>query len=357
MAIPPKRQPARIIDANANRAREALRVLEDAGRFLLDDREATQVFKSLRHDLVSALQELPPDFLLVNRAIEEDEGRTVRTPEEGVRSDARSVAEAAAARLSESLRSLEEWMKTIDPSLASRIEAMRYRGYEGARALLISLARPRVDWRVAVLVTRDACRRSWSEVIEGAIEGGAESIQLREKEMEDGALLELVQSAIALARPQNVAIIVNDRVDIALAAGADGVHLGTGDLPLKAAQSLSGGRLLIGCSVHDLKEAEAAVNGGCDYCGVGTMFTTSTKPDLTAVGPAFLGTFIEHYPQMPHLAIGGINAARAAELGGIGCRGVAVSSAVCGAEDPAAATREIVRALGVQEAPLETFVP
>ena len=123
---------------------------------------------------------------------------------------------------------------------------------------------------------------------------------------------------------------------------------------MKAVQSLSGGRLLIGCSVHDLEEASAAVNGGCDYCGVGTMFTTSTKPDLTAVGPAFLGTFIAHYPDMPHLAIGGIDAARATELARIGCRGVAVSSVICGADDPATATREIVRALGVQEAPPKT---
>jgi thiamine-phosphate pyrophosphorylase len=354
MPSSPNHHPARILDANANRAREALRVLEDAGRFLLDDAHATQDLKSLRHELVATLDLLPEGLLLASRAIEDDQGRSISTPTENVRSDACAVAEAAAARLSEALRSLEEWSKTIDPSLATRIESIRYRAYETSGALLVGLARPSPHWRLAVLVTRDDCCLSWREVIEGAIEGGADCIQVREKDMPDADLLQIVEEAISLARPHNVAVIVNDRVDIALITGADGVHLGSGDLPLEAVRSLSAGRLLIGCSVHDLDEAGAAIEGGCDYCGVGTMFATSTKPELVAVGPGFLATFIERHPDVPHLAIGGIDADHAVELARLGCRGVAVSTAICGADDPATATRAIIRALGVAESPIES---
>lgn len=348
------RHPARIIDANANRAREALRVLEDGARFLLDDQDLTAALKTLRHDLVAALAKLPDGLLLAHRATDRDEGRAVTTDGEHARADADAVVQAAAARCSEALRSLEEWTKTLDSTLAAEVESIRYRAYEVTGVLLMKLSRPTADWRLAVLVTQSLCRQPWRDVIVGAIEGGADCIQIREKDLSDGELLDLVREAVALARPHNVAVIVNDRVDIALAADADGVHLGTGDIPLSEARVLSGGRLLIGCSVHNHEEAEAAIGGGCDYCGVGTMFETRTKPDLNAVGPAFLSSFVERYPEMPHLAIGGIDASRASDLATIGCRGVAISSAVCGADDPVSATGAIVEALGAQSAPSET---
>jgi thiamine-phosphate pyrophosphorylase len=333
--------PARIIDANANRAREAMRVLEDGARFLLDDEAVSLAFKSLRHDLVSALKELPPGLLEAHRATESDIGRTLTVATEGQRADPRAVIEAAGARMGEALRSIEEWIKTIDPAVAGRVEAVRYRGYEAAGALLQRLPGSAPQWRLCVLVSQDACLRPPLEVIKATLAGGTDCLQIREKSMTDQDLLAWVREVVALARPLGAAVIVNDRVDIALAARADGVHLGTGDLPIAEARLVAGHRLLIGSSAHDLEEAGAAIRAGCDLCGLGTMYASTTKPECVPSGPSFLASFLTLHPDLPHLAIGGIDAARAAELAALGCRGVAVSSSVCAAEDPEAATRLI----------------
>ena len=345
MTEPPHHHPARILDANANRAREAMRVLEDGARFLVDDEAGSLAFKALRHDLVSALDALPPGLLEAHRATESDVGRTLTVSSEGKRADPRAVIEAAGARMGEALRSIEEWTKTIDPAIAVRVEAVRYRGYEAAGRLLQRLRSSAPQWRLCVLVTRSACQRPPLEVIRGTLAGGADCIQIREKTMTDQDHLAWVREVVAIARPLGAAGIVNDRVDIALAARADGVHLGTGDLPIAEARRLAGRRLLIGSSAHDLEEAGAAIRSGCDLCGLGTMFTSATKPECVPSGPTFLAAFLERHPEMPHLAIGGIDATRAGELAALGCRGVAVSSAVCAAEDPESATRSIHEAI------------
>jgi thiamine-phosphate pyrophosphorylase len=140
---------------------------------------------------------------------------------------------------------------------------------------------------------------------------------------------------------------VNDRLDVALAAEADGVHLGTEDLPIREARRLAGGVLRIGASTHSLAEARAAIEAGADHCGVGAMYETGLKPGLAPSGEAYLRAFVAEFPRIPHLAIGGIAPGRVAALAHAGCRGVAVSSAICGAEDPAAVARAIVAELDV----------
>ena len=341
MHEPPHRHPARILDANANRAREAMRVLEDGARFLVDDEAGSLAFKSLRHDLVAALKELPPGLLEAHRATESDIGRTLTLASEAQRADPRAVIEAAGARMGEALRSIEEWAKTIDPAVAGRIEVVRYRGYEAAGLLLQRLPSSAPQWRLCVLVSQASCLLSPLEVIKATLAGGADCLQIREKAMTDQGLLAWVREIVAIARPLGAAVIVNDRADIALAAGADGVHLGTGDLPIAEVRRVAGRRLLIGSSAHDMEEAAAAIGAGSDLCGLGTMYASPTKPECVPSGPSFLSAFIAQHPEIPHLAIGGIDAPRAAELAALGCRGVAVSSAVCSAKDPETATRSI----------------
>lgn len=344
MNDPARRQPARILDANANRAREAMRVLEDGARFLLEDEAVSGRLKALRHDLVAALGGLPAGLLQSHRDVSSDPGRELSVPSESTRSDARAVLEAAGGRLGEALRSLEEWSKIVDPEVAQRLEAIRYRGYEAAGDLLQRLPDRSVQWRLCVLVTRSACRREPAEVVRAAVAGGADCLQVREKGLDDRAQLEWIREVVALARPSGTAVVVNDRVDLALAAGADGVHLGTGDLPISEARRLGGGALLIGASTHDLEEAASAIAAGCDHCGLGTMYASETKPECAPSGPAYLGAFLERHPAVPHLAIGGIDADRAEALAALGARGFAVSGAVCGAEDPEAACRAILAA-------------
>jgi len=326
---------ARILDANANRAREALRVLEDAARFALDDAVLAASLKQLRHDLRDALAGLPDGWLAASRDTAGDAGTTLTTPGEQTRRGLADVARAAGSRLGEALRVIEEAAKIIAPEVAAQIKALRYRGYEAEQRLATRLGTGRGrQWTVCVLLTESACRRPWADVLRAAIDGGAECVQVREKTMAAAALRRRVDDVLAIARPAGVTVIVNDRADVALAAGADGVHLGRDDLSLADARRLAGTTLLLGASTHDLDEAAAAAAGGADYCGVGRMFDSGTKPSAAPGGLAYLRSFLEHHPGMPHLAIGGITPDNAGEVVAAGARGVAVSSAVCGAEHP-----------------------
>ncbi len=337
---------ARIMDANANRAREAMRVLEDAARLGCDDAGLAAALKGLRHDLDAALRRLPPGWLEASRDTAGDVGTALTAPGEMERRGLADVVTAAGRRLGEALRVLEETGKTIDPQLAQAVEAIRYRHYDVVAELGRRFHGGRArQWPVCVVLSESACALSWRQVLDLAIEGGADCIQVREKTMEAAALIDRVAEVIERARPAGAAVIVNDRVDLAAAAGADGAHLGPQDLPLREARRLVGRTLLLGASTRDLRVAAAAVEAGADYCGVGTMFATATKPGSAPAGPAYLEAFLERYPAMPHLAIGGITPHNAAELARVGARGVAVCSAVCGAERPDQIVRSLRQAI------------
>jgi thiamine-phosphate pyrophosphorylase len=333
---------ARLLDANANRAGEALRTLEDAARFGLSDRGASEGLKRLRHDLRTALRGLPGGWLHASRDAAGDVGTTVGTPEEYRRGSLLEIAIAAERRAAEALRTLEEGLKVVDPAAARLVEAARYRVYDLAASIIRRLpGRRREQWRVCVLLTESLCRRPWRDVARAAIEGGAEAIQLREKSLDGGELLDRAAWLVSIARPRGVRTIVNDRVDVALAADADGVHLGVDDLPIAAARGICGDRLLLGASTHDPDEAARAAAAGADYCGVGAMFPGGAKPGAPRTGPAYLEAYLAAHPDLPHLAIGGIDPTNIDELIRRGCRGVAVSGTVCGAERP----DEVVAAL------------
>ena len=326
---------ARILDANANRAREALRVMEDVARFAVDDAVLVTELKGLRHELAQALARLPEGWLEANRDVAGDVGTTITAAGEYERAGLVAVATAAGKRLAEALRVIEETAKTLDSALSERVETLRYRAYDAERTLLERLAGGRArQWRVCVLLTESLCTRPWRDVLVAAIEGGADCVQIREKQMQGGELRNRVEQVIAIARPSGVSVIVNDRIDVALAVAADGVHLGTGDLPLADARRLAGRTLLIGASTHGLDEARAAVDAGADYCGVGKMFETATKPGTATTGPTVLAAFVRAYPRMPHLAIGGVTPETIGQLVEAGVQGVAVSRAICAAEHP-----------------------
>lgn len=337
---------ARILDANANRAREALRVMEDAARFALNDERLSSTLKSLRHDLRAALDRLPAGWMEANRDTLADVGTSISTEAETTRAGLADVVIAAGKRLGEALRVMEEAAKTVDPALGAALQALRYRSYhvevELNGRLAHGLAR---QWKLCLLLTESLCSLPWRDTLAGAIEGGADCVQVREKAMEGGALTDRVREVIAIARPHGVAVIVNDRVDVALAADADGAHLGTGDLSIRDARALAGRTLLLGASTHDLKEAHAAVEAGADYCGVGAMFASSLKPNREPSGAIYLRQLLERFPNMPHLAIGSITPANVHQLVEAGVKGIAVSSAICGAADPRAIAASLCAAM------------
>lgn len=344
---------ARIMDANANRSREALRVMEDAARFALNDESLCQRIKTLRHDLRAALDVLPQGWIEANRNTADDVGTTITAEQEYSRAGLYEVVVAAGKRLTEALRALEEASKTLpahttsgSPQLPHILESLRYRAYDADAELTQRLSTGRgKQWTLCVLISESLCRKPWLEVAEAAITGGADCIQLREKHLDGAELVARARTLIDLARPADVSVIINDRVDVALAVEADGVHLGTNDLSVCEARRIAGRSLLIGASTHDFAEAEKAVISGADYCGVGAIFSTALKPDRNPSGKTYLHAFIERYPDIPHLAIGGISPENIDQLLDIPVRGVAVSSCICASHEPAEVASRLKTAL------------
>ena len=181
------------------------------------------------------------------------------------------------------------------------------------------------------------------EMARMALEGGARMVQLRRKSASGRDLFEWAVRIQALCREYEALFIVNDRGDIALAAHADGVHLGQQDMPVASARALLGPETLIGVSVSNPSEAAKAAEEGADYLGVGHIFPTSSKEKpMPPIGTSAIRPIIEA-SGLPVIAIGGIELQNVAEVIKAGASGVAVISAVSGSADPVAATRELVK--------------
>lgn len=342
------RGPERIIDANANRAREALRVMEDAARFTLDDPALSESLKSLRHDLAAALTALPCDHLALaaNRDAPGDVGAAITTPAEGARASQRDVCTAAAKRAQEALRSIEEHAKTIPNADWRAFERLRFRAYDAERTLLLRMgAGPARQRRCCVLITESLCALPWLDVARASLDAGADGIQLREKSLDDRELLTRARALTKLARAfPDASVVINDSPDIALLAGAHAVHLGQTDLAVADVRRLAGARLLVGVSTANAAQATAARDAGADYLGLGPMFPSTTKAKPHIAGPDYLREALALSPAIPpHLAIGGITPDNAAQLAEAGARGVAVSACVCASDNPAAVVRALLR--------------
>lgn len=189
--------------------------------------------------------------------------------------------------------------------------------------------------------------RPLMEVIQGAIAGGADRIMVREKDLQGAELLQIAKGVVEAARAAGgrCRVIVNDRLDVALAARAAGVHLPADGLPVAGVREHAGKKFLVGRSVHSLSEARQAEKERVDYIVVGPVFTTPSKASFgPPLGPAVLRRIVEAV-RLPVWAIGGIVPGTAAQLRGIPIAGVAAIGAIAGAADPAAAVRELRAAL------------
>ena len=322
----------RLLDANANRAREALRVLEDYARFVLDSDALSASLKNLRHELTSAIGPLNAQAIAW-RDTPGDVGVGNKTEAEGHRADLAHVVIAAGKRLGEALRAMEEYSKVLDPAIASEIEKLRYRFYAIEQSIAATLRPGKFEGvRLYVLITQAICRSDWFATAEQAIAGGADCLQLREKEMEGAEFLARAKRLVALCRKHNVLCIINDRTDIALLSGADGVHLGQGDLPATEARKILGPGKIIGVSTHNIGQARQAVLDGADYIGVGPVFRSSTKTRDFLPGLDYAREVARNI-KIPAVAIAGITLENVEQVIEAGVSRVAVTAAVVGCEN------------------------
>jgi thiamine-phosphate pyrophosphorylase len=337
---------ARVLDAGANRAREALRVLEDYCRFVLDDTLLTRELKELRHSLSETLADLAPGLLLEARETLRDVGTSLTTAAEQTRHSLLAVAQANLKRLQEALRTLEEFGKLHGPQLGQAVERLRYRSYTIERALLLgTTARQRLAGaRLCVLLTGERCTAALDWTLREAAAGGADMVQLREKKLSDRALLERARQVRRWTRELSLLFIVNDRPDIARLAEADGVHLGQDDLPVKEARRILGPGALVGVSTHNLDQVRRAVLDGASYLGVGPTFPSGTKAFAEFAGLEFVRQAAAA-TSLPAFVIGGINRNTVGAAVAAGARRVAVSEAICAADDPRSSAAALVQAL------------
>jgi len=202
-------------------------------------------------------------------------------------------------------------------------------------------------WRLYVITAEKASRgRSHLQVAEAAIVGGADVLQLRDKEAPGGLLYRVALQLRRITREAKVPFIVNDRLDIALAADADGVHVGQADLPASVVREIMGPGKILGVSVDTVEEAIQAEKDGADYLGVGPVFEArETKPDAGLPLGVDRIARIRRHCRLPIVAIGGIDAENAREVREAGADAVAVISAIGTADDIAHAARRLKRIL------------
>jgi thiamine-phosphate pyrophosphorylase len=186
--------------------------------------------------------------------------------------------------------------------------------------------------------------RALEDVVAAAIRGGATFVQLREKTCTHEERCALARRVLAVCRAAGVPFVVDDDVACARAVGADGVHVGQSDESCRRARELLGPQAVVGVSAHTPAEALAAQADGADYLGCGAVFPTGTKADAHDVGLAGLAAVCAA-TSLPVVAIGGVTAANAGELAGMGACGAAVVSAIFAAEDPALAAGQLARAV------------
>lgn len=347
---------ARLLDANLNRAREGLRVVEDWCRLVLQRPELVAQLKDYRQ----RLGQCHSSSLKQARHAASDPATGLAHQAQQERSTSQQVVAANCARVQEALRVLEEFGRHGAAELAATAAIIRYGLYDLETALLASQERHQALRQARLyLVTQPV--PELVVVVKACLEAGLRLVQYREKSPRpddrpgEGGVTDHQRFRTATALRQlcwdhGALFIVNDRVDLALSVEADGVHLGQDDLPPLAARRLLGPERLIGRSTHCPEHLRQAVADGCDYVGVGPVHATPTKPGRPPVGLDYVRQATACSP-VPCFAIGGVNLENAHQAMGSGAHGVAVVRALMTASDPGAITRQLLQVTGTSALP------
>lgn len=320
--------------------------MEEFCRFALNSTSLTERVKQFRHEFSASIGQLDAGRLIASRDTPGDVGVGMQVEDQLRRGDLADCFTAACKRLTEALRVLAEVIAIHNKPVADGIEKLRYAAYTLEKDIVLfsnTFVRYK-SVRLYIVITSNLP----AEVIRLArtcVAGGADCIQLRAKAMADDGLFALAVEFVEICRDAGVLSIINDRADIAVAARADGLHLGQNDLPVEHARKLQLAPLIIGKSTHSLEQLRAACDERPTYVGLGPVFPTGTKPAAPAVGLEYVTRATEVLAEtgVGHAAIGGITVDNVEEVLKAGAGTIAVCAAVTQAADPAAACRALKR--------------
>ncbi len=339
----------RIIDANINRSAEGLRILEDISRFMLNNKVLSHKLKALRHRLIIDAGKYGLELLDQRNVIEDLNSKIY---EKASRQDINSIISANARRIQEGLRVLEEMAKL--PDLKNTVPSAGYKSkrfdvYHIERNLVSEVLKldkiERIKGLYFILDMAFIKDKKFIDIAKQTIRGGAKIIQLRDKQhIESKKLLSIAKELKQICSLNDAIFIVNDYLDIALASGADGIHLGPTDLPVKEARRLLPIDRIIGYSAKNIEDARQAKKDGADYIAVGSVFPTSTKADINVVGLGALRK-IKKSLDMPVVAIGGINRSNINRVFSSGADAAAVISVIMLSKDVEQATIDLITSI------------
>jgi thiamine-phosphate pyrophosphorylase len=330
----------RILDANFNRAREGLRVMEEYCRFVLNHDGLSKRLKAVRHSLCQTIAILDQDNLLCCRDSQGDIGKAIRVEGQMKRASLEDCVQAAAKRLTEALRVLAEVGQSLDPRLYDPFERLRFDVYTLEKDIsIVAYGATRFEKvRLYVLITikTDQDIKSLPNLVKACVNGGAECLQLRCKGLTDKEMYAAAEEFVKLCKDGNAVSIINDRPDIGILSGAEGVHLGQNDLTVEQTRQLQVRPFLIGLSTHNANQLSDAMNQPIDYIALGSVYETATKSAEPVVGLDYLRQavgMLQDNP-IPRVAIGGITLDNICPILELGIRTIAVCSAVCLSPNP-----------------------
>lgn len=333
-------QPAvcRILDANLDRAREGLRIVEEWCRFGVNSAQLAGECKHMRQELAS----WHSSEIRASRDTPGDPGTALTHPQEETRSSIQQLLQANLCRVEEALRVLEEYGKLYHPDMGAAFKQMRYKVYTLETNLLAYRRHQQMMRSHLYLVTSPS--EKLFTVVEAALQAGLPLLQYRDKTADDSVRLSYGHKLRQACHHYGALFIMNDRVDLAVAVDADGVHLGQQDIPIALARQILGPQRLIGRSTTNPDEMQRAIAEGADYIGVGPVYETPTKAGKAAAGLDYVRYAAEHAP-IPWFAIGGIDTNNLNDVLKSGAERVAVVRAIVEAEQPSLVTQYLLSQL------------
>ncbi|MBO3461821.1 thiamine phosphate synthase [Aetokthonos hydrillicola Thurmond2011] len=322
----------RILDANLDRAREGLRIIEEWCRFGLNNAHLASQCKKERQEIAN----WHTAQIRATRDTLNDPGTDLTHPQEEERNSIKSLLQANFCRVQEALRVVEEYSKLYNPNMGKVFKQMRYRIYT-LETDLMGQERHQVLLRSRLYLVTSP-HEKLLEIVEAALKGGLTLLQYRNKTADDSFHLEQAKKLRQLCHLYGAIFIINDRVDVALAVDADGVHLGQQDMPIAIARQLLGPQRIIGKSTTNSEEMQRAITEGADYIGVGPVYETPTKAGKPAAGLEYVSYAAKNSP-IPWFAIGGIDPNNINEVIDAGANRVAVVRSLMQAEQPTLVTQ------------------